>query len=162
MKMIVAVDENWGIGKDGKLLCHISEDLKYFKKKTTGKCIIMGRKTLESLPGGKPLPDRVNIVLTGEKTFKKEGGVRVITMDQLLALREEYGDDNMMVTGGASVYEQLLPYCDTCYITKIHHRFDADTKISNLDENPDFIIRMHTGMKEENGYKFQFLEYRRK
>lgn len=162
MKMIVAVDENWGIGKDGKLLCHISEDLKYFKKKTTGKVIIMGRKTLESLPGGKPLPDRVNIVLTKDENFQKEGVVVVHSVEELLALRAEYGDDNMMVAGGASIYEQLLPYCDTCYITKIHHRFDSDTRISNLDENEDFIIRMHTGMKEEGEYKFQFLEYRRK
>lgn len=160
--MIVAVDENWAIGNKGQLLCHISEDLKYFKKKTTGKVVIMGRKTLESLPGGKPLPNRTNVILTTDPNFEKDGCIVVHNVEEVLALKEKFNDGDLMVTGGASVYEQLLPYCDTCYITKIHERFEADTHISNLDKNEDFIIRMHTGMKEENGYKFQFLEYRRK
>lgn len=162
MKMIVAVDENWAIGNGNQLLCHIPEDLKYFKKKTTGKVIIMGRKTLESLPGGKPLPNRTNVILTSDMNFEKEGCIIVHSVDEVLALKEKFDDADLMVTGGASVYKQLLPYCDTCYVTKIHERFEADTFIPNLDQDESLIIRMHTGMKEDNGYKFQFLEYRRK
>lgn len=162
MKMIVAVDENWAIGNGNQLLCHIPEDLKYFKKKTTGKVVIMGRKTLESLPGGKPLPNRTNVILTSDMNFEKEGCIVVHSVDEVLALKEKFDDADLMVTGGASVYKQLLPYCDTCYVTKIHERFEADTFIPNLDQDESLIIRMHTGMKEDNGYKFQFLEYRRK
>lgn len=160
--MIVAVDENWAIGNGNQLLCHIPEDLKYFKKKTTGKVVIMGRKTLESLPGGKPLPNRTNVILTSDMAFKKEGCLVVHSVEEVLALKEKFDDADLMVTGGASVYKQLLPYCDTCYVTKIHDRFEADTFIPNLDQDESLIIRMHTGMKEDNGYKFQFLEYRRK
>ncbi|MCQ2551313.1 MAG: dihydrofolate reductase [Clostridia bacterium] len=162
MKMIVAVDENWAIGNGNQLLCHIPEDLKYFKKKTTGKVVIMGRKTLESLPGGKPLPNRTNVIVTKDENFEKDGCIVVHSLEEVLALKERFNDDDLMVTGGASIYTQLLPYCDTCYVTKIHHRFDADTFIPNLDKDESLIIRMHTGMKEDNGYKFQFLEYRRK
>ena len=162
MKMIVAVDENWAIGNGNKLLCHIPEDLKYFKKKTEGKVVIMGRKTLESLPGGKPLPNRTNVILTRDMSFEKDGCMVVHSVEEVLSLKEKYSDDELMVTGGASVYRELLPYCDTCYVTKIHERFEADTHIPNLDQDENLIIRMHSGMKEDNGYKFQFLEYRRK
>ena len=135
MELIAAADKNWAIGRDGKLLCHLPGDLKYFKEKTTGKTVVMGRKTLESLPGSKPLPNRRNIVLTKDPSFEKEGCEIVHSVDELFDI---LGEEPVMVMGGASVYEQLLPYCDSCYITKIDACFDADTYIANLDEKDDF------------------------
>lgn len=159
MKLIVAVDEKWNIGKNGDLLCHLSEDLKYFKEKTMGNVVVMGRKTLESLPGGNPLPGRTNVVITGNESFKKEGCEVVHSVEEALELEKKYHDKDVMIIGGGTVYREFLPYCDTCYITKIHKVFEADTSIENLDENENFIIKKHTGMKEENGIKFQSLEY---
>ena len=142
MELIAAADKNWAIGRDGKLLCHLPGDLKYFKEKTTGKTVVMGRKTLESLPGSKPLPNRRNIVLTKDPSFEKEGCE--------------------IVHSGASVYEQLLPYCDSCYITKIDACFDADTYIVNLDERDDFQLEWHSQPMEENGFTYRFTRYDRK
>ena len=127
MELIAAADKNWAIGRDGKLLCHLPGELKYFKEKTTGKTVVMGRKTLESLPGSKPLPNRRNIVLTKDLSFEKEGCEIVHSVDELFDI---LGEEPVMVMGGASVYEQLLPYCDSCYITKIDACFDADTYLS--------------------------------
>ena len=159
MELIAAADKNWAIGRDGKLLCHLPGDLKYFKEKTTGKTVVMGRKTLESLPGSKPLPNRRNIVLTKDLSFEKEGCEIVHSVDELFDI---LGEEPVMVLGGASVYEQLLPYCDSCYITKIDACFDADTYIANLDEKDDFQLEWHSQPMEENGFTYRFTRYDRK
>ncbi|MCQ2547605.1 MAG: dihydrofolate reductase [Clostridia bacterium] len=165
MKLIVAVDENWGIGKDGHLLCHLSQDLQYFKEKTLDQVVVMGLNTLLSLPGSKPLPHRDNVLLafpSDDTKAYEEMGVKVVhSIEEVLDMEKDYPDKSMFIIGGASVYNQFIPYCDTCYITKIHERFDADVHIENLDQNEDFIIKKHTGVKEEKGIKFQFLEYKR-
>ena len=143
MELIAAADKNWGIGRDGGLLCHLPGDLKYFKEMTTGRTVVMGRKTLDSLPGGRPLPRRRNIVLTRDLSFAREGCEVAHDLPELFFLLAgqdaggNAGGEPVMVIGGAAVYEQLLPYCDSCLITKLEAAFAADTFIRNLDAEAD-------------------------
>ena len=157
MKLIVAADKNWAIGKDNDLLCHLPGDLKYFKERTTGKTVVMGRKTLESLPGGKPLPKRTNIVLTRDESFEKEGCVIIHSIEELL---EKYGQEDLMVMGGAEIYTKLLPYCDTCYITEIDKEFEADKHIPNVSADPSFEKVWESDEQIENGISYRFVEYK--
>ncbi len=161
MNMIVVADKNWAIGKDGKLLVHLSGDLKYFKERTMGKVVVMGRKTLESLPGGKPLPGRTNIVLTQNADFDKEGCTIVHTADELRRECGKYPPENIMIIGGATVYNMFMEECDSLFITKIYGEFDADTHIKNVDELDQFKPVWKSELYEENGVKYQFLEYKR-
>lgn len=158
MKLIVAADKNWAIGKDNDLLCHLPGDLKYFKERTTGKTVVMGRKTLESLPGGKPLPKRTNIVLTRDESFEKEGCIIIHSIEDLL---EKYGQEDLMVMGGAEIYTKLLPYCDTCYITEIDKEFEADKYIPNVSADPSFEKVWESDEQLENGITYRFVEYKR-
>ena len=119
MNLIVCVDKNWGIGKDGKLLCHLKEDMKFFRDHTIGKVVVMGRSTLESLPKGEPLPDRTNIVLTHRSDFEKEGVKVVHDMEELLEELNNYDPDDVMIIGGASVYNEMMDMCDKLYVTRI-------------------------------------------
>ncbi|MGN0733552.1 MAG: dihydrofolate reductase [Emergencia sp.] len=162
MKLILAADRNWAIGKDGDLLCHLSGDLKYFKEKTVGKTVIMGRGTLESLPGKKPLPKRENIVISGNPDYAVPGAVVLHSHEELFDYIKDKDSDEVMVMGGGRVYKELLPYCDTCYITRIYESFDADTWFVNLDEMPEFEVVWQSELQEENGIQYRFLEYRRK
>lgn len=131
MKMIVAVDSQWAIGYKGKLLDHIPEDLKKFKEITSGKTVIMGRKTLESLPGGKPLPNRVNVVLTRDKNYSKKG---VIVVNDIKTILDEYSNDDCYIVGGSELYSQLLNHCNTVYVTKIYYKYkNVDRFFPNLD-----------------------------
>ena len=162
MKLILATDENWAIGKDGGLLCHIPGDLKYFKERTRGKTVVMGRPTLESLPGGKPLPNRDNIVLTTRENYAPEGVLIVHSEDELDDVLKKYDGDDVFIIGGGKVYREFLPKCDTCYITKIYQKFEADTWFVNLDEMDEFEIVWQSEVQEEKGIRYQFFEYRRK
>lgn len=162
MKLILAADENWAIGNKGDLLCHLSGDLKYFKERTLGKTVVMGRKTLESLPGSKPLPKRRNIVLTTDTSYVAEGAEIVHSEEELNELLKDTDTDEVMIIGGGKVYRDFLPECDTCYITKIYKAFEADTYFVNLDENPDYEITWQSGVNEEKGISYEFFEYRRK
>ncbi|WP_027399738.1 dihydrofolate reductase [Anaerovorax odorimutans] len=161
MKAIVAVDKNWGIGKNGELLAHLSGDLKYFKERTLGKVVIMGRKTFESLPGKKPLKGRTNIVLTEDKKFDADCVV-CGSIEILKNKLNKYDDEDIFIIGGAKVYEQFLPYCDTYYVTKIDESFPADRYIENLDENKNFYKYWESELQSENEIKYKFVEYRRK
>ena len=161
MNMIVAADRNWGIGKNGELLTHLPGDLKYFKERTLGKVVVMGRKTLESLPGGKPLPGRTNIVLTANPFFEKEGCTVVHTMDELREECTKYEPENVMLIGGAMLYNLLMEECDSLFITKIDGEFEADVFIKNADELADYKIVWQSEIQEEKGIKYQFLEYKR-
>ena len=116
MKLILAADEKWGIGKDGTLLCNIPQDLAYFRKRTAGMTVIMGRVTLESLPGSKGLPKRRNIVITRKKDYVAENAEVVSSIEE--AMEKAGTGDDVMIIGGAEIYRQFLPYCDTCYITR--------------------------------------------
>lgn len=162
MKLILAADENWAIGNHGDLLCHLSGDLKYFKERTLGKTVVMGRKTLESLPGKKPLPKRRNIVLTSNRDYDGNGAEVVHSRAELEELLKDTDTENVMIIGGGKVYRDFLPYCDTCYITKIYRTFEADTHFVNLDEDNNFEVVWQSGSNEENGISYEFFEYRRK
>lgn len=160
MKAIVAVDRNWGIGKDGGMLVHIPKDLAYFKEKTLGKVVIMGRGTLESLPGSKPLPGRETIVLSRKKDY--DPGCKVCrSMDELFDFLKGYRDEEVFVAGGGDIYRQLMPYCDACLVTKIDAAFEADTFFENLDLQEDFILASAQEPITENGVTYSFTEYRR-
>ncbi len=162
MELILAADENWAIGKDGGLLCHIPGDLKYFKERTMGKTLIMGRTTLESLPGKKGLPGRTNYVLTTDENYQAENATAVPTIDRLLKLISGEDPEQVMVIGGERVYRELLPMCTVCYITKIYAKFPADRFFPNLDEDPDFTCEAVSGMREENGVRYRFFKYTRR
>ena len=162
MDLIVAVDEKWGIGKDGDLLHPISADLKYFRMKTTGNVLVMGRKTLESFPNKKPLPNRVNVVLTTNKNYEADGVVFCYDIADLPEVLKPYEDKQIFVSGGGTIYEQLLPQCETAYVTKIYASYEADTVFPNLDENPEWELAEKGEMQEENGVQFSFDIYKRK
>lgn len=161
MNLIVVVDENWSIGRDGGLLVHLSGDLKYFKKRTYGKTLIMGRKTLESFPGARPLPGRRNLVLTRRPDYAPEGCEVFHSKEELT---RQLGPDtsNVFVSGGENVYRQFLEDCDTFFVTKIYQSFPADRSFPDLDQREDMEITWKSGVQEEKGIKYQFFEYTRK
>ncbi len=135
MNIIAAVDNNWAIGNKGKLLASLPSDMRFFKTTTMGKPVVMGRKTLESLPGGKPLEGRANIVLS--KTLKDRDGITVVNdISELSGLSVNL--DDVFVIGGAEVYRALLPYCSFAFITHLDAEFEADAHFPNLDEDPDW------------------------
>jgi dihydrofolate reductase len=160
MKLIAAVSENWGIGKDNRLLFNIPKDMQFFREKTIGKTVILGRKNLESFPGGKPLKNRTNVVLTHDKDFYKDGIITANSKEELLAL--DCVDENAFVIGGESVYRGLLEYCDICYITKVHEFAECDRFMVNLDESSDWELLSETEKIEDNGHIISFCVYRRK
>lgn len=149
MNLIAAVDSNWGIGKNNQLLVKIPADMKFFRETTTGKVVVMGRKTLESFPNGQPLKNRVNIVLTHDKTYQVKDAVLVYSLEELWKELEKYESENIYVIGGESIYDQLVDACDTAHITKIDYAYDADAHFPNLDERPEWQI---TQDSEEQTY----------
>lgn len=134
MKAILSADTNWGIGNKNKLLVSIPSDMKFFRETTTGNVVVMGRKTLESFPGGLPLKNRINIVLTGNKDYKVKDAVIVHSEEELMEELKKYNSDDIYVIGGESIYRMMLPHCDTVYVTKIDRAFEADTFFPDLDE----------------------------
>ena len=136
MNLIVAADKNWAIGKNGKLLVSIPEDQRLFREETIGKVIVMGRKTMESLPGGQPLYGRTNIVLSRNPDYRKKGAKVVHSVDEALEYVKDKNPEDVFVIGGESVYRQFLPYCRTAHVTWIDYRYDADTSFPNLEEEP--------------------------
>lgn len=162
MNLIVAADRNWGIGKNGGLLAHLPSDMKYFREHTEGKAVVMGRKTLESLPGGKGLPNRINYVLTTNSDFKAERCIAVHSEDELWDAISRYDADNVLLIGGASLYNWFYSMCDRLYVTKIDADLDADTFIENFDEDPDFEIVSESEPVTENGITYRFVIYERK
>ena len=161
MKAIVAADSHWGIGKDGQLLTHLPEDMKFFRTTTKGKVVIMGRKTLESFPGGNPLKNRINIVLTRDSGFTRDGAVICHTADEVLETVKSYDAADVYVIGGQSVYEQFLPYCDTAYVTHMDRDFGADTTFPDLDKAPDWILSHQGADQEHEGLHFSFCTYKK-
>ena len=132
MKAILSADRNWGIGYQNKLLVSIPSDMRFFREMTEGKVIVMGRKTLESFPNGLPLKKRINVVLTHDRSYQVKDAVIVHDKEELLEELKKYQED-IFVVGGGSVYELLLPYCDTAYVTRIDMEYQADTFFPDLD-----------------------------
>lgn len=137
MNIIVAVDKNWAIGKNNKLMWSIPADMKFFRETTKGNIVIMGRKTLESFPQGQPLKNRVNIVITKNPDYKVKDAVVVHSIDEAIAESKKYEGETYVI-GGESIYRAMLPYCDTALVTKIDHAYDADTYFPNLDADKDW------------------------
>lgn len=161
MNLIVAVDENWAIGNKGKLLVSIPSDMKFFREETSGegKVVILGRKTLETFPGGRPLKNRVNVILTKNPDFKAEGAIIVHSVEEALEVVKEYDDEKIYVIGGDTIYKQFLPYCKLAHVTKIAHAYEADAHFPNLDEMPEWKV---TGESDEQTYfdlEYQFVRY---
>jgi dihydrofolate reductase len=162
MKTIVAVDNNWGIGKDGDLLVHLPGDMKYFKEKTLGKVVVMGRTTFESLPGKKPLKDRVNIVLSRNPDFQPANCVKCGSMGELFKVLEDYNTEDVFIIGGEDIYRQFDPYCGGHLVTKINGVFNADKYFDNMDKRSDLELVGESETYSENGLEYRFTEYRRK
>lgn len=162
MKLIAAADKNWGIGYKNKLLASIPSDMKFFRTMTTGHVVVMGRKTLESFPNKMPLKNRTNIILTSDKSYSVKDGIIVHSLEELLEELKKYESDDIFVIGGESVYRQMLDYCDTAYITRIDHEFQADTYIPDLDKDENWEL---VDVSEENtcfDLEFFFTRYERK
>lgn len=158
MYAIVAVDRNWAIGKDGDQLAYIPADLKRFKTLTMGHAVILGRKTLATFPGGRPLKDRRNLVLSRQPDFAPEGAE---VFPDLGSLRRQAPEDAFVV-GGASVYEQLLPWCDTVYVTEMDRVFAADCFFPNLAAAPDWYAAEESEEQEYEGLRYRYRTYRRR
>ena len=162
MNLIVAADKNWGIGKDNKLLVSIPSDMKFFRTQTTGKVVVMGRKTLESFPNQMPLKNRTNIILTRNPGYSVKGGTVGHSLDELTEALKPYEEEEIYVIGGDSIYKLLLPYCSTAHVTRIDFAFEADSFFPNLDEDGEWEI---TGKSEEQTYfdlEYEFVKYERK
>ncbi len=157
MKAIVCVDKKWGIGKDNDLLFSLPQDMKFFRSTTLDKVVVMGGNTLRSFPNGKPLPKRINVVLS-----KKENRDDVIIcrdMDDLLKELKKYNPDDIYVIGGGSFYKTMLPYCDKALVTKVDFDKEADVYFPNLDKEDGWKMISESQEIEDNGYKIVFTEY---
>lgn len=161
MILIACVDSKWGIGYKNELLVRIPSDQKFFRTTTTGNVCIMGRKTLDSFPGGKPLKDRVNIVLTKSDASPKGEEIYVKSVEDCLEEIKKYPDKDIFVIGGQSIYEQFLPYCDKAYITKVDREFCADAFFPDLDENKEWKISVEGEEQTYFDNTFSFLTYER-
>lgn len=161
MNLIAAVDNNWAIGNRGQLLVSIPNDHKMFRQMTEGKVVVLGRKTLDTFPQGMPLPNRINIVLSKSKEYKIKGALVVHSTEELLEELKRYKSSDIFIVGGASVYEQLLPYCDTAHITKIDHMYDADKYFPNLDKDADWKITADSDELTYFDIAYEFIKYER-
>ena len=159
MKLIVAVDEKWGIGKQGDLLTSIPDDMMYYRAITRDKVVVMGYTTLISLPGSKPAPARLNIVLNNEEGCRVGGAVVCDSIDQMLRLVGSFDKDDVFVIGGASIYRQLLPYCDAAHVTKMRFDGQAEVSIPDLDALDNWSVFSESELKEYEGLGYSFVEY---
>ena len=161
MEAIVAVYDDWGIGKDGTQSVALKADRRFFRETTKGACVIVGRKTLADFPGGKPLPNRVNLVLTRRKDWELPGAERVDTPEEAARRAAEAGRP-VLVIGGGSVYRQMLPWCEAAYVTKVHITPESDTFFPDLDGSPQWELDEILQTGEENGISYEICRYRRR
>ncbi len=161
MNLIAAVDKNWGLGYRGQLLVRIPADLKLFRELTLNKVVVMGRKTLESLPGGQPLDKRTNIVLS-RRCLNQQGITQCKSLEDLLKVLAVYRPEDIFIIGGAQIYSQLLPYCSRAYITKIEKEFTADVFLPNLDKDEEWVIENPGELNFYDGIAFKYVLYTRK
>lgn len=162
MNMIAAVDSNWAIGHKGKLLVSIPEDMQFFRRETTGKVVVMGRKTLESFPNGLPLKNRVNVVITKDKEYNVKDAIICHSIEEALEVLKQYNDEDIYVIGGESVYRQFLPYCSVAHVTKINYSYDADTYFPNLDEMDEWTIEESSDERTYFDLEYEFVKYVKK
>lgn len=162
MNLIVAVDENWAIGNKNELLIRIPADMKMFRQETTGKVVVLGRKTLETFPAGEPLKNRTNIILSTKKDYQVKDAIVVGSIEELMKELKNYKEEDIYIIGGESIYRQMLPYCNTAHVTKIERSYEADAYFPNLDQEEEWKI---TAISEEQTYFdtiYSFVKYERK
>ena len=162
MNIIVAVDKNWAIGFENKLLNSIPEDMKFFRETTTGKVVVMGRKTLESFPNKRPLKNRTNIVITRQKDYQVDGAVVLHSVEEALDYLKQFKSEDIYVIGGASIYEQMLPYCDVAHVTLMDYAYQEDTWFPNLDKMEEFVVAADSEEKTYFDLEYCFKMYVRK
>ena len=162
MNLIVNVDSNWAIGYRGKLLVSIPEDMKFFRSETTGKVVVLGRKTLDTFPGGQPLKNRTNIILTRNPNYQVKGSIICHSVEEVLEELKKYNSEDVYIIGGDSIYKEFLPYCDVAHVTRTDHVYDADAWFPNLEKDPEWEL---TGESDEKTYfdlEFRFCRYERR
>lgn len=159
MNLIAAVDRHWGIGKEGRLLAKIPEDLRLFRRITLHKTVIMGRKTLESLPGGKPLDGRDTVILSRDPKYRVAGAMCLQSVEQARKALSHIPSGEVFVAGGGEIYRDFLPYCDTAYVTFINGTYEADTFFPNLDEDPQWKMEEETEEFVYLGLGYRFCRY---
>lgn len=158
MRAIFHADRDWGIGKNNGLMFSLPKDMKFFRETTKGKVVVMGLNTLKSFPNGKPLKNRVNIVLSPDEV--NEDVINVHSLDELFEEVKKYPADDVFVIGGASVYRALIPYCTEVLVTKVNACGGADLFVPNLDRDENFRLVFEGGEEEDNGYQIRFCTYR--
>lgn len=161
MRAILHADKNWGIGKNNGLMFRIPADMKFFKETTTGNVVVMGSNTLKSFPNGKPLKDRLNVVLYPDGEDRGDCLI-VRSLDELFAEIKKYPPEKVFVIGGQMMYKTLLPYCDEVFVTKVDAVGGADAFFENLDENENFELVYESEPQETNGYMIKFTTYKNK
>lgn len=161
ISIIVAVANNNVIGKENTLIWHLPADMKFFKEKTTGHCVITGRKNYESIPEKfRPLPNRTNIVITRQKDYVAPGAIVVDSIEKALLTAEKMGDTEIFIIGGAEIYKQSLHLADRVYLTKIHHSFDGDAFFPELLNFQWKLMAETKGiLDEKNKYEYEFLTF---
>ncbi len=162
MQAIVAVSRNWGIGKEGELLFSIPADMRFFRSMTSGKTVVMGRKTLESLPNGMPLKNRRNIVISSRFDYQVEGAEVVHSPAEAVHLLGDETGEQVFVIGGGEVYRAMLPFCETIYVTKVDAQPQADRCFPDLDSMDDWRLAEQGEEQSDGGYNFRFCVYKRK
>ncbi len=162
MKMIVCVSENFGIGLNNELLFSLPPDMKFFRETTMGKVVIMGRGTLDSFPGGKPLKNRTNIVLTRDGNFSREGALVFNSKEEVLEFVKRFDTDDVYVIGGGQIYEMFKDNCSQAFITKVRKTVPCDTFFFDIDADKDWYLENESELMEYEGISFSFCTYRRK
>lgn len=162
MNLIVAVDRNWAIGRDGRLLVNIPADQQMFMRETMGKTVVMGRKTLESLPGKQPLGKRENIVLSRSPGYRVKNAIVCGSFEETARLLEERRPEDVFIIGGQSIYRQFLPLCDTAHVTWVDYVYDADTFFPDLDKNPEWQLEEESDEQTYFDLCYSFRRYVRK
>ena len=140
----------------------IPEDMKFFRSETTGKVVVLGRKTLDTFPGGQPLKNRTNIILTRNPNYQVKGAIICHSVEEVLEELKKYNSEDVYIIGGDSIYKEFLPYCDVAHVTRTDHVYDAEAWFPNLEEDPAWVL---TGESEEKTYfdlEFRFCRYERR
>ncbi len=160
LRAILCVDNKFGIGKKNGLLFHLPLDMKFFRETTSGHTVAMGENTLISFPNSKPLKNRTNIVLSGDATHNYNGVINVHTMDEFKKeINNHLENGDVYIIGGASIYNQMLPYYDEIYLTKVNEDGQAEVFFANVDENPSFELIKTSETFEDNGHEIKFCTY---
>lgn len=162
MKLIVAAAKNWAIGFKGDLLFDLPDDMAFFKNTTINKVVVMGRNTLLSFPGEKPLKNRTNIVLTTNRDFETEGCIICHSFNELFEELKKYNAEDIFVIGGGKIYNDLYPYCSEAYITKVDAVVNADTFLHNFDDDENWYLSYASEVHENSNLKFTFNTYKNK